>query len=130
MAKLPTAYIRLLVAFTVGAPALLAIAWVVQTGFFEAALALFFCLFVVIVLILMPRPGRTASGGLPSVIERLPAAPFRVVGAVCLVGSLSVMSSGITGRDIWSVVESCIGVVASAWAILFIGTKPVGKGTS
>ena len=117
MRKTLSATTRLLVAFVVSAPTLLAVFWLVQNGSRRTGQALFFVLLIVDFLVLKRNPA-TPTGS-PSVKVEVPSRAVWVVGAACFFGSLSLLTSGVRARETWEIVLGSLGMLASGWGVSF-----------
>jgi hypothetical protein len=106
---------RLLIAFIVSAPTLLAVSWLVQNGSRKTGLALFLVLLIVDFLILKQRPA--SPTGSPRVKVEVPASAVWVVGAACFLGSLSLLTSGVRAHETWAIVLGSFGMLASGWGV-------------
>ena len=110
---------RLLITFIVSAPILLSMYWLVQNGSRTVALALFSVMFVVDFLLLRPKPSAPSHG--PTGANRGGAArAIWVVGAACLLGSLSLLVNGVETRQTWEIVLAALGVLASGLGVNFL----------
>lgn len=115
MTKTLAVQARVLIAFFVSAPALLGVYWLVQNGSRRVGLALFVALFLVDFLVLKPKPGTSTLARDAKV--NVPSRAVWVVGAVCFVGSLSLLLSGFRTRETWEIVLACFGILASGWGV-------------
>ena len=106
---------RLLIAFIVSAPTLLAVFWLVQNGYRKPAAALFFTLFVADFLVLKRKP--VPSTAPPVAKTGVPSRAVWVVGVACCLGSLSLLSNGIRTHETWEIVLGSFGMLASGFGI-------------
>jgi len=121
MTKTLSAQIRLLIAFIISAPTLLGVFWLVQNGARNAAVGLFFVLFLADFLVLKRKP--VPSTGQPVAKTRVPPRTVWVVGVACLLGSLSQLSSGVRTRETWEIVLGSFGMLASGLAVVYFARK-------
>ena len=114
MTNMLAAQKRLLIAFIVSAPILLGVYWLVQNGSRTLAVALFFLMFIVDVVLLRPRASAPSSGA----NGKVPARSLWVVGGACFLGSLSLLISGVETRQTWEVVLASFGILASGLGVI------------
>ncbi len=109
---------RLLVAFVVSAPTLLAVFWLVQNGSRRTGLAVFLVLLIADFLILKRRPA--SPTGSPRVKVEVPASAVWVVGVAGFLGSFSLLTGGIRAHETSEIVGGCLGMLANGLWISFM----------
>lgn len=117
MTKRLSARTRLLLAFMVSAPTLLAVSYLVQNGFRRIGLALFLLIFIVDFLVVKPRLANAAASS--SAKAPVPSRSIWVVGIACFSGSLSLLLSGIRERNTWEIAGASLGILACGWGVSF-----------
>lgn len=121
MTKTLAAPARLLIAFVISAPTLLAVFWLFQNGFPNVGAALFFVLFFADFLVFRQRP--TPSSGSQAGKINLPSRAVWVVGIGCFLGSLSLLSGGIRTHEIWEIVLGSFGMLTSGLGVVYFGRR-------
>jgi hypothetical protein len=121
MMKTLSAQTRLLIAFIISAPTLLGVFWLFQNGARNAAVALFFMLFLADFLVLKRKP--VPSTGQSVAKTRVPLRAVWVVGGACFLGSLSLLSSGVRTHETWGIVLGSLGMLASGLGVVYFVRK-------
>ncbi len=118
MTKTLSARTRLLLAFIVSAPTLLAVSYFVQNGFRRIGLALFLLIFIVDFLVVKPRLTNAAASS--SAKMPVPSRSIWVVGIACFLGSLSLLLTGVREHDTWEIGGACLAMLACGWGVSFV----------
>ncbi len=118
MTKTLAASTRLLIAFIVSAPTLLAVFWLSQNGHRRTGQVLFVVLWIVGFLIVKRKP--TTPTGSPSVKVELPSSTVWVIGAASFFGSLLLVTSGVRAHETSEIVGGCFGMLAAGLWVSFL----------
>src|ERR1700730_16908655 len=121
MMKTLSAQTRLLIAFIISAPTLLGVFWLFQNGARNAAVALFFTLFLADFLVLKRKP--VPSTGQSVAKTRVPLRAAWGGGVGCFLGSLSLLSSGVRTHEPWGIVLGSLGMLASGLGVVYFVRK-------
>ena len=119
MTNMPAAQKRLLIAFMVSAPILLGMYWLVQNGSRAVALALFFVMFIVDVVLLRPRASAPSQGA----NRMVPSRAVWVVGGACFLGSLWLFVNGVETHQTWEVALASFGLLAGGLGVVSFARK-------